>query len=454
VSQLSDLGIFFGDAGHDIISAIEAVENKTIPLLGIESSVPRFKQGPLTVWLHMLVVLIPGKSLYLHWLLFALIGIAAVIAVYEFCTLYINKKTALLSSLILAVSPLAVAHSRMAYHVTPIPFMTVLFLAALVRLLQQKKRTVFWASLAWAGLFQFELATAPLFLIIIFILYKQKRLQDKITYNHLLQGLVLGLLPQLLFDITHRFAHLGGFLVWIAYRVVSLAPTGEHQFSLTTLNIVAETFYKYWGRIFTTQSWLVPIFMILLIAVVVVLSWKKYTHKKLPLGVEVTIFSTLLLSVSYLAHGGPSEAYFPPFFIFLPILIGYGVSLLTGLAWRLAVISSIIFAFVTTHQILTANFFVGQNSSFSYDYGIGEQRAVVSYVGNQTNNNFSFTTTNDGGKFENYFDNLRVIAWEQNTSESKEDGHVFFIENKESSLNSYPNVLKISFPSVDLYQLL
>jgi len=454
VWQLNDLGIFFGDAGHDILSAIKAVETKTIPLLGIESSVPRFRQGPVTVWLHMLLLILPGKSLFIHWLFFAVLGVAAVIATYEFCILYTNKKTALLASLFLAVSPLAVAHSRMAYHVTPIPLMSILFLAALVRLTQQKKHALFWAALAWAGLFQFELATAPLLLLIIYILYKQKKLQLKTTYNSVLKGLVLGLLPQIFYDLTHRFAHLGGFIVWIAYRVVSLAPTGKHQFSLTTVSTVAQTFNKYFSRILTIENVFITILLFAGLAATGFICWKQYQNKKLPPAIEITALATLLLTVSYFIHGGPSEAYFPPFIIFIPILLAYGLSLLKNTPWRFVVLSSILFALFNTYYIFSNNFFVGENNSFSYGYGIGEQRQIITYIDNKSAHNFAFTTSREDGKFENYFDNLRVIAWQQGLSENKESGQTFFIEDKESLLQQYPNIFKVTFPSVDLYQLL
>jgi 4-amino-4-deoxy-L-arabinose transferase-like glycosyltransferase len=454
VWQLDTLGIFFGDAGHDILSAIEAVEKKSIPLLGIESSVPRFKQGPVTVWLHMLLLVLPGKSLFIHWLFFALIGVAAVIAVYEFCVVYLNKKVALLASFLLAISPMAVAHSRMAYHVTPIPLMMVLFLVAVIHLAHKKKGGLFWATLTWAGLFQFELAVAPLLLIIAYLAYKQRTTLNKKSLHQFLQGLLLGLAPQIIFDLTHRFAHLGGFALWVVYRVVSLAPTGKHQFSVTTVINVSQTFFKYWGRIFSVQPGVVTLLFLFILLATGIVCWRQFRNKKLPLAMEMIILSTLVLTGSYFIHGGPSEAYFPPFLIVLPIIIAYGISQLTGFLWRLSTVLLALFAVFTCVQISSNTFFVGQTNSFGYDYGIGEQRDIVAHIAKQTNQQFVFATTREGGKFANYFDNLRVIAWEQNLTEQPETGHTVFIEGKESPLRSYPNMKKSIFPSVDLYQLL
>ena len=53
VYDLPNRAILFPDAGRDLLVAAQAVKENTLPLLGIPSSVPRFKQGPLTIWLQM-----------------------------------------------------------------------------------------------------------------------------------------------------------------------------------------------------------------------------------------------------------------------------------------------------------------------------------------------------------------------------------------------------------------
>jgi hypothetical protein len=454
VWQLDTLGIFFGDAGHDIISAIEAVKDKTIPLLGIESSVPRFRQGPVTVWLHMVIHLGAGARLYWHWLVFALLGIAAVIAVYELCQLYFSPRMALLASFLVAVSPLAVAHSRMAYHITPIPLILVFFLAATIRLAQQKKHSLFWAVLAWAGLFQFELALAPLILVIMYYIVIQKQWRSLATYKQLGLGLFIGLLPQIVFDITHKFSHLGGFTVWVIYRIVSLAPTGKHSFSLDTFITVGEAFGHYWGRIISfDQPWITAGLMAAVVFTIY-FAFLQYRQKKLSDGMIVTISSTFILSLAFLLHGGPSEAYFPPFIVLLPLIVAYAIDSLPPKMMRLAVVAVVVLGFFNIHQIIKHNFFVSTSHPFSYSYGIDEQQQIISYLANQYPQGFYFVTTQTGGVFPNFFDNLRVLTWQQGLTENTETGQAIFIETKDSSLQSYPGAIKTTFPSVDVYQLL
>lgn len=453
VWHLDTNGLLFGDAGHDILSAISAVETKQLPLLGIESSVPRFKQGPVTVWIHMGIHLLVNRDLYWHWLVFALIGTAAVIGVYEFGQLYVSNKVSLLASVLVATSPLAIAHSRMAYHITPIPLMTVLFLAATTRLAQKKTGALFWAVLAWAGLFQFELAVTPLFLVILYFLYQQKRLLQKDTFVQIGKGIFIGLLPQIIFDLTHRFTHLGGFLLWVGYRVVSLAPTGSHSFSLSTIVQVGNLFTTYWGRVISFDQPILSVIYLSLVALTLYHSLHSYRQKKLSAGITTVLASFLVLSIGYLLHGSPSEAYFPPFIVLLPLIAAFGIcelptysqKILTGLMIGLAVFN--------TAQVVHHHFFMDVSNPFSYGYGVGEQRQIIAYATQKFGNGYYFETTHPAGSFANYFDNLRLLAWENKSIENTVTGQPLFIETKESSLNTYPNAVKVSFPSVDLYYL-
>src|SRR5688500_15751918 len=81
-TQLNELGILCGDAAHDLWSAQQAVENKQLPLLGIESSLPRFRQGPVTVWLNMILFAAFGYSLLPYALVYSFTSVMAVVALF------------------------------------------------------------------------------------------------------------------------------------------------------------------------------------------------------------------------------------------------------------------------------------------------------------------------------------------------------------------------------------
>src|SRR5688572_25820277 len=92
--QLDTKAILFGDAAHDLLKAAHSVQTGEVPLLGIASSVPRFKQGPLTVWLEMCIYLLAGHKLLVYSLVFALISLVAVMGIYEYAAIHLSKKVA------------------------------------------------------------------------------------------------------------------------------------------------------------------------------------------------------------------------------------------------------------------------------------------------------------------------------------------------------------------------
>jgi 4-amino-4-deoxy-L-arabinose transferase-like glycosyltransferase len=450
--QLDSKAILFGDAAHDLLVAVESVKQGQVPLLGIASSVPRFKQGPLTVWLEMTLSLVAGDHLLVYSLVFAVISLAAVVGVYEYGAIYLDKKTALVSALLVATSPLAVAHGRVVYHITPIPLMMVLYWFALQSLWQAKPRSLFWAVLAWCGLFQFELALLPAVLAIPYVWWRTKQKFNRSWVLQIGSALILGLLPQILFDLTHRFAQLGGFGVWVGYRLVSATGLiGDQALSPGKFGQTLSLLWLYLGRIVSTdQVWLKGIVLVVLTWVLVKLirQWRK---KTLPPAIEIVVVVTGLLIGSFMIHASPSEAYFPPFIVCLPLILAYGLTHLQKFQ-KTALMGLVILAVFNSYQIIRHNFFVSNTQAFSYGLAVADQREVVMVVNRASQGAFKLATTQPGGVFPSYFDNLRWLAREQDLTET-DDGQLFYIESKTSELSSYPGMKKHSLPLVDIYQI-
>ncbi len=456
--------IFFGDAAHDMLSAATAVQTHSLPLLGIASSVPRFHQGPLTVWLEMVIFLLAGYHTIAYGFIFALISVLAVIFLYEIMTVYVNKESGLIAATLLAFSPLAIASGRTPYHTTPIPLFLIVYLFALMNLWKHKKASVFFAVLSFCLLFQFELANAPLLLLIPFVLWRSKyKIEKKFWFTTALQacaGVLLGLLPQLMYDATHGFAQLGGFATWVAYRCVAFfGYKQQHVFSVhqfaTTLSILR----MFFGRIWNVDNPFISIlFVILFIAGIASVFWKLKNQHKQPLLIEVSAIAAVLLLISYIVHGVPGEAYFSPFFVLSAVMVTTGITAFKNKflhqQFGLLITALLIgYAFINTLQIFQANFFVSTTNNFNYSYSLAEQRDVVNTLLLATKQHIRFKTTQQEGQFSNYFDNLRWLLAEKGLQEDQKNGQDFYIETKDSPLQGYPNYTKFIFPSVDAYRL-
>lgn len=449
--QLNSLGILFSDAGRDLLVAQEAVETNQLPLLGIPSSVPRFHQGPLAIWLHMVLYSLFGTNTLAFSLTFAFIGILALILTYEFGVLAFNKPTALIATTLLAVSPLAVAHARVPYHITPLPLAMILFLFALRSLWKKEKYGVFWAILGWAFLMQFELAMFGLFLLVPYVLWRQKYVINQQHMLHASAALLLGFAPQLIHDFTRPIAEnqLARFAAWVVYRIVSLTGiVGTHSLGINHLKSAVSAFGLYEQRIFSTDYGVLSA-LVLITLTITCGSIIKHRHK-LPTGIEIVCVALLVLSLSYLAHGGPSEAYFPPYPVLLSLLLGYG--LYTLFKTKLRVLSTLLlfYALFTVVSIFRHNFFVSNPQNFSYGPSISEQRMIMSTINRHSRGVFRLSSTDEGQRFPTYLDNYIWLGKERNYHQS-ESGSIFYIDMKHSSLGGYPGVSKIVFESRDVY---
>ena len=450
--DISSHGILFSDAARDLLMAKQAVESKSLPLLGIPSSVPRFHQGPLTIWLEMIIYLIFGQNTLAFSVSFVFLGILAVIAVYEYAVVFINKKTALISSTLLAFSPLAIAHSRVPYHTNPIPLVIMIYLFALQYLWQEKKLGVFWAGLAWILMMQFELTLFSLGLMILYILWRKKTKINLDIISQLCAAMLFGLLPQIIHDLTNSFneSQIGGFILWVGYRITSFTGlVGNHQFSISKLIETLSIYELYLGRIFSTQVTLISVvFLGLFIATSILIFIKK---KNLKVGLEIPVVALTLLTLSYFVHGTPSEAYFPPYFPLLCIFMGWGLSQIFYKKEIILTILITIWSLINVNSIFKHNFFVNNNQSFSYHASIGEQRQIIKSINQISGGKFQLLTTLSAGEFPSYFDNFRWLAGELKISKDQPRGMVFYIEPKNSSLSGYPGIIKLEFTAYDVY---
>jgi GT2 family glycosyltransferase len=80
--RLPELMPLIGDQGRDLLAALSAWQSKTLPLLGIPSSIPRFHQGPLSIWFFAAVFGLFGIDPVYAGYFSAMVGLLAVAGTY------------------------------------------------------------------------------------------------------------------------------------------------------------------------------------------------------------------------------------------------------------------------------------------------------------------------------------------------------------------------------------
>jgi hypothetical protein len=127
-THLPDQGILFGDSGRELLAAAESVN---------KAQLPTPQPGFLTIWIETIIYRWVGYQPAAYYWIFAGIGSVTLVALYEFCLVWLNQRMGLVALTLLSFSPLAIAQSRMVYHTAPIIFLTVLGLWAVAAVWRQ-----------------------------------------------------------------------------------------------------------------------------------------------------------------------------------------------------------------------------------------------------------------------------------------------------------------------------
>jgi hypothetical protein len=388
---------------------------------------------------------------------FSFLNCLALFACYVLVKKNVNTFSASLSVLLLATSPLAVAHSRMPYHITPIITFFLIYLWSLQLLAAKKKWGVLLASLSWALLFQFELALFPMILLIFFTLWK-KSIRQKSTFWQLPLGLVIGLFPQVIYDIRHHFAQLGGFVVWTTRQIVAFfVPGRSHTFSFSQLNVTWTHFSTFFSRIFSIDHpWIGTIVFLILILCMVLI----YLRAKKNLFLQQATLALTLLFAAFIVHGSPSEAYFPPIILLSCIVIGCGVSLLSHKSKFILTGALVILALYNTADIVANHFFTFPTSTdFQYGLSYHDLVSVMKYIDDQSGGaNYVLRSTDPDAHFESYLNNYQAVGiyLAQNYPHNQEKlppPKIFALNKPNSELLSYPQAKITSFQFVDVIEL-
>ncbi|MEP7167518.1 MAG: glycosyltransferase family 39 protein [Candidatus Woesebacteria bacterium] len=388
--------ILIGDQGRDLFVARSLVQDGKIPLLGIPSSVPRFSQGPVYIYFLAFVYWISQGSILATGLLAAGFSVATIVAVYLLVGTYDDWQSATLSSFIVAFSPMLLLHARMPYHVNPIPFFIVIYLWQLVRFYRREKWSAFGAGLGFALVFQFELAAFPLLVLIPFVVliqsnsFRIKAMWSKMHENlgiflSVCIGICLGLIPQIIFDFTHGFIQLGGFMVWVGYKIVTaLVPFTKNSFTDTSTPLKIKELVTLFASIFTQNGiqwdnifWLV---LISLSTVFILMQWRKQNPVIL-----VSCVAFLLLSIGLLFHRVPSEAYMPLFVVPVSVVIAnllFKLSVSYRIPLLLVISLSVFLSFVTLkqHNYFLLSPFESDWNTYRFGPSLETQRLIVNVL--------------------------------------------------------------------------
>lgn len=446
--NLSSHAIFFGDAARDVLVAQESLETGTIPLVGIPSSVPRFHQGPLSIWIIMFAQSLFGPNLYPTSLVFAILSLIALIAIYELLSITTSKEAGLIAVIMLAASPLAVAHARMPYHTTPIPLILILFIASLLSLKKKTWYPPLLVGLSFSIIFLFERNLLPLLVLVPLAWYLTKRswnIKDMFSFS---SGVVIGIFPLLVYDLSHKFMQTFGFLAWTIFRAGTFF-TGSRT-GLESIQAFLLTSQTHLSRIFFVNS-SIPLYLFFAGTTLAIIKKlkisKKIKFKQLLKNIEnklshleiLSMTGIIILLLSFSIHGSLGEAYFPAFLVFIPILIASLISQMKRKI-RLIFMGILILLMISNAILITRySFFIGNNDTYTYGASTSELQQIALFINEKNFKNISLKTDHEAGIYETYFDNLRFFLKLQGIEDTENGRSVIINPSKMTTVTTLKN---------------
>jgi hypothetical protein len=279
-------------------------------------------------------------------------------------------------------------------------------------------------GLAFALLFQFELAAIPLAgLVLIYAWGKRGWLMAAI-------GILIGLIPQVIYDLTHGFKQLGLFGVWLGYRLVSFAGfDSEHTVSGEKLSLVVMRFGEYGQRYFSYHYPLLSALIMLMFGFWMIMSLAHFF--KLPQKEKIVLGWLMLLIAGFFIHGGPSEAYFPA--LFVPVSIGISILIVRSplqlRKWLMAIVFTA--AALNSLKMYRHDYLVNL-----YSPPLWVQHQVIEHLSNLAmGRRVYFDGIGLGSEFASAVDNYRFL-WQIKNYEVTQPGmlKVYFFLDKDSYL--------------------
>jgi 4-amino-4-deoxy-L-arabinose transferase-like glycosyltransferase len=426
VYRIADHMVFIGDIGWFYLSARDMITGGQIPLVGIASSHPWLHQGPL--WTYLLAIGL--KVFHFHPLsgayLAILFGLGSIFLLYRTAGDFFNERTALITAIITATSPLVIIHARMPYHTAPIPFFTIFLFYAVSKWVGGEIKYFPAILLSLSILYNLELATIIFFIpcvgIFLYGFRKHKpwikKLYNPHTIGISLVAFLLPLLPILSYDTQHGYPQTIRYAAWIGYKVLTLFgypelhPDIPGESYLTVVNF----FISHLQRLLFLPNGATAV--LLLLGSLIWLLYRTYKELKESHGSREIYHYGLLAVFLVISVGGffaaktGSEAYLPMLFPFILLSVGVFFAKLTSIPAVKYVVVIFLVILVTGNvtALLNSNYLMavpgGYGPTFTNRLQIAER--IVKEAGR---NGYTIRGTGSGSQFRSFTMNYEYLTW-------------------------------------------
>lgn len=443
--KLPQTMIFIGDQGWFYLSALSMIKLGHIPLVGIPSSVVWLHQGPLATYLIAAALFMGNLNPIAPAILFGIIDCVTIAIIYFLTKSIFKSRTAgIFSALFYATSPLVLLTARMPYHTSPIPFLVTVFLLLLYKIIKGNRGLLPILFFCFGLLIQLELSNAALFLVILFLFFLNKIRIKKREGIMSIVAFLFGILPFILYDISHNFIQTLGFPLWIINRtrlffgltLMHNSTTAHLPNALLTITSQLEAVFSvYYQFAFVGYAVLFLIFLLLY-------KWKGRLQELF------FLLSALFIPLaSFGIHAAPGVAYFPLLFPVISISVGAAVYFVNK-KFKIIVPLFIILILINIFGLVSNNYYITTNTaqrnlpvnSYSYGYSVTLIQEAADFIAGSSN---EVNVVGKGfySEFSANLDNIKYMLLIKNIK-LKDNGKSFYVY---PDIKSVPNKKDIIF---------
>jgi GT2 family glycosyltransferase len=413
--QLASNMTFIGDQAWFYLSARDFLLGESFPLVGITSSHTWLHQGPLWTYLLSIALWIGRYSPLSGAYLSVSINALTIFFFYILGKRIFSKQIALTGSLLYAFSPYIIDLSRMPYHTTPIPLLTLFYFYSLVEWMRGKRTHLPWIIFLLVLLYNFELATVilvmPLLAASLYGFLKKTPGTTQVTQREFLQMLVLGfipLIPILIYDFIHGFKQTLGFSVWLVYTAISsfvhfLSQTGSAGSMNSILGFLLDRLH--WLIFLPSQA--VSIVIIVGSFGGMVLTWYQRYRKNEGNSSYLLLTIWILASVGILLFNKvPSDAYLPV--VFPALFLSIAIAMVNFLPKKGIGIVIFVFILLNVASLLKHNYSMSLNKNIPLSQRV---QAVNTIITASQGNPFTIQGSGTGSQFESFIMPYKYLLW-------------------------------------------
>lgn len=314
--KLSDNFSFGDENALSLLVVKDAIVNKTIPLVGPATSHAWLNFPPLFHWILIPVTLMFRFEPIVLSYVGIFFGLLSVVLNYVVISKVVNKKVALISSYLMAISPYYIQFSRSGrfmFSLIPLVYLVIYYLYKLTK--GKEITNVFWIGIFLGLMLSFHFTPLVLIPVVFYFLYTSKMLSLR-SVKHFTIGLVIPLLPLAVYDYKNGFKMITNFIIWIPYRFAAFF--GIYQKEEIKPGEITGTIKSIIGFLSTTLvqgNYLIQIVLAIIVVTFFILNVKKNNF-----AWKYIKYSILFAFIAFVVHTNPPSHYFIPI-VMIPILV-------------------------------------------------------------------------------------------------------------------------------------